>query len=202
MSFNLTLLKSISALYFMNIRFLNEQPAKRMLVVVFIGTGLLLMGLRWFFFDINQVLTEDTAWKISLFGQFNTTKNISVINSPKPKPNKHIRVISQKVYHPGFKIIPAVTTSPGRVRVKATASGNSEVIYEYLVQVSQSPLLSAKINTELSTIQRAKYLLPVPGLDLSLPDILLLKDFLSLGVNSKPEITHKIFQYSSPAMHA
>jgi len=179
----------------MIIRFLTEQRTKRMLIAVFIGTGLLLMGLRWVLFDVNQVFTGDTAWKISLFGRFEVTKDISILNSPKPKPNKYIQLISQKIYHPKFKVIPPLSTLPGRVRARAKASGNADIIYEYLLQIRQNPLISVKTN-ELTTVQRAQYLLPVPELDLSLPDISLLKDYLSLGATSKTELTHKIFQHS------
>jgi len=176
----------------------GEQRTKRMLVVFFICASILLMGLRWFIFDANRVLPEDSAWKISLMGKFEVNKGITLIYSAKPKALKSIRIISQKVYHPNLKILPTIKSTPGKTRAKATETAKTELIYEYLVQLSKNPLpLTTTLIPEMTSAQRENYLLPVSGLNLSLPDVVLLKEFLSRDVNSKPELIHKIFQHTN-----
>jgi len=178
-------------------RLFGEQKTKRMLVVFFICSSVSLMGLRWFIFDANRVLPEDSAWKIVLTGKFEVNKGITLIYSAKPKALKSVRIISQKVYHPNLKILPTIKSTPGKTRAKATETGNTEIIYEYLVHISKNPLPLTALKPEMTSVQRENYLLPVSGLNLSLPDVTLLKEFLSRDVNSKPELIHKIFKHTN-----
>lgn len=175
---------------------LTEKATKHTLIILFICTGLGLMGLRGVYFGANRVLEEDTAWKISLAGQFEVTKDVTIIRSARPKPGRYANVISQRVYHPGLKMQAANATTSGHISVKATQSGITELLVEYYIQVSQTPKPQLSSKLELTPDERQQYLQSNSDLDLSLPILVNLNEVLRRDANTKSELVHKIFLHS------
>jgi len=180
----------------MVVHFLTEKATKNTLIILFICMGIVLMALRSVYFDADRVLEEDTAWKISLAGQFEVSKDITIIQSARPKPGRYTRVISQRIHHPGLKILAVNPTTRGLIRTKAAQSGTAELLIEYHIHASQTPtpLLSSK--PALTPEERQLYQVSDTDIDLSLQSLVYLNEVLHQDVNNKSELVHKIFLHS------
>jgi len=174
---------------------ITEKLTKRTLIVLFILAGISAMGIRWIYFGVDRISPEDTAWKITLNGQFEVIKDVTIITVLKPKTKKQNKLISQRFYHPGLKILTPSQSKPGLVHAKARQSGKTEFIAEYHIQQSQTPVLQTNKQIELSPIQREKYLQPDKIINLSLDELSILSTYLRKDLNSKSELTHKIYQH-------
>lgn len=86
--------------------------------------------------------------------------------------------------------------APGFVRTRATESGTAELLVEYIVTVSQTPILQLKKEKPLSVRQREKYLTSNDHIDLSLPLLIKLNETLQVESSSKSDLVETIFLYS------
>ena len=180
----------------MVVRLLTEKTTKNILIILFICVGIALMGIRWIYFDVDRVLEEDTAWKISLAGRIEAEKDKTIIYSAKPKSGRYNKVISQRFYHPSFRLKTAKPGNSGKIAAKATRTGKTEFQTEYHIQISQAPHLITEKKSPLSIPDREKYLLSDTSVDLKLQSLVNLSEFLGRGINTKPELLSKIFSYS------
>ncbi len=167
-----------------------------MLIILFICIGLGTMSIRFIYFGSHHFFKEDTIWKISLSGRFNVTKDASVISSPRPKAGQFYKLISQRFYHPGLKILSANRLKPGYINAKATRTDTTELIIDYHIQLSQTPVIQLNGKTALATQQREKYLQSDANIDLSLPALLNLNEYIQADITNKDDLLHKIFLHS------
>jgi len=160
------------------------------------------MGIRWAYFDVDRVLEEDTAWKISLTGLIEAEKDTTILSGAKPKSGRYNKVISQRFYHPDFRLITTIPARAGKVTARARRSGKTEFLTEYHVQVNVAPQLHLEKKSTLSIAEREKYLLSGTSVDLTQPALVNLSDFLRRGVNNKSELLSKIFLHSQKLLKA
>ncbi|MDH5219380.1 MAG: transglutaminase-like domain-containing protein, partial [Gammaproteobacteria bacterium] len=106
------------------------------------------------------------------------------------------RLISQRFYHPDFKIISSRRLAPGYLRAKSTQTGKTELLIEYLVRTSNVPLFQLKTRDELTTKQREKYLSMEDNIDPVKSPLSIINQSLQSTVISKSDLLHKIFRYS------
>ena len=168
----------------------------RFLIFLFVLIGFVTIALRATYFSPAQIQPEDTVWKISLYGEFDTQKNHSIVSSPIPRTGRYYRLISQRFFHPGLKIISSKHLPPGFVHAKATQTGRTELLIEYLVRTSEVPLFQFKTQGGLTTKQRQKYLSTDGDIDLSGPSLLDANLSLQSSATSKSDLLHKILHYS------
>lgn len=168
----------------------------RWLILLFVFSGIALIVLRTTYFSPIRIQPEDTIWKISLYGQFDAKKNQSIVSSPLPKIGRYYRLISQRFYHPDFKIISSKRLAPGYLRAKSTYTGKTELLIEYLIRTSEVPLFQLKTRDELTTKQREKYLSMVDNIDPVRSSLSIINQSLQSKVINKPDLLHKIFHYS------
>ncbi len=180
----------------MVVRLLTEKATKHLLIVLFIMTGIALMGARWLYFDADRILSEDTAWKISLQAHIEVSKDITIIHGAKPKIGAFHRLISQRFYHPGLKVVTSTPKATGFTRIKATASGITELLIEYQIQVSSTPKPQLYNKPALSPEKREHYLQTSESIDITLPSLVTLSDNLRRDVTDKSQLIQKFFQHS------
>jgi hypothetical protein len=184
----------------MAVHLLTEKTTKHMLIILFMGAGIMLIGLRWLYFGSNRVLPEDTAWKISLAGRFESIKGNTTIESRRPKPSKYTRLIGQRLYHPGLKL--TSKSSAGYFRLKAERSGVNELLLEYDIQLSKTPRPLIGSKPKLDIDERQKYLQPDKHLDLSLASLVNLNKYIQRNVNNKSQLLHNISLHSQKLLEA
>lgn len=180
----------------MVVSLLTEKATKHLMIILFAVVGIAFTGVRWLYFEADPVLPEDTAWKISLKGQIEADKDITVIHSGKPKSGRYHKVISQSFYHPGLKVLSAKPEETGSIRMRATTSGIIELLVEYHVQVSPTPKLQVGDKPALSAEKRALYLGSNENVDITFPALLALSDRLQNDAANKPQLLHNIFLHS------
>lgn len=180
----------------MVVHFLTEKATKHLLIILFIIIGLALMGARALYFDSERVLPEDIAWKISMTGQFEASKDSTIIHSARPKIGRYHRLISQRFYHPGLKILSSKPGSKGFTRIKAAISGVTQLTVEFHIQVSPTPRPQLKEKPALLAEERVLYLKSDEYLDITNPALIELSDYLRRNVENKPQLIQKIFQHS------
>ncbi|MDH5259455.1 MAG: transglutaminase-like domain-containing protein, partial [Gammaproteobacteria bacterium] len=176
--------------------FSSTRVNGRWLILLFVFSGIATIVFRATYFSPARIQPEDTVWKISLYGQFDTKKNQSIVSSPLPKIGRYYHLISQRFYHPDFKIISSKRMAPGYLRAKSTKTGKTELLIEYLVRTSNVPLFQLKTRDELTTKQREKYLSMEGNIDPVTSPLSIINQSLQSTVLSKSDLLHKIFHYS------
>ena len=176
---------------------LTGKTTKRTLILLFLVTGALVMALRYFYFNSPNIYPEDSAWKVSLIGQFNTLKDATRINAMRPRPGRFHRLVSQRLYHPNLKVL--VTKQPGKrkgITALALKTGKTDLLVEFHLQLSQSPLNLVSNKDALTPEDRETYLKSSTVIDISLKEISSLNKVLEQGSDNKPALLEKIFQHS------
>jgi hypothetical protein len=185
----------------MAVQLLTEKITKRTLILLFLGLGITIAGFRGLYFGAESVLPEDTVWKISLSGRFQTTKNETRILVARPKTGRYKKLIVQRVYHPDFKVFSS-TSSTRYLRAKSISTGASQLIIEYHLQLSQTPTRPEIKKIKLEPLERQQYIESNDELDLSLASLKNLNEFLHRDVENKEQLIQKIFLYSQKPLIA
>lgn len=148
--------------------------------------------LRLNYFGTEPSISEDAAWKISMFSLVDAVKDKTTLRNPGPISGQYYKLISQQYHHPNFRLLP--TTSKSRfLAARATESGKTKFNVEYYLQLSPSPLRTIKKKAELTTTQREKYLQSNKQYNLILPRLVQLSEDLNSKASNKDELIHTLF---------
>ncbi|MDH5230313.1 MAG: hypothetical protein OEY38_09650 [Gammaproteobacteria bacterium] len=176
--------------------FLIKKPARQWLIGLFVLLGLSAMLLRWWYFTPERLVNPDPIWEITLVGKFQATKNKSQISSPLPKSNRYAKVISQRLYHPGFRVLSSKKRKPGHTLVQASQSGVLDFLIQYHVQLRQTPVLQTPRLASLSTVLREKYLASDAQIDLESTTLQSLNQLLQASINTPQDLIAEFFKFS------
>lgn len=174
----------------------TSKKAIHALVILLSICGISLMVLRWLYFVPDRILPEDMAWKVTLAGQLAIKKKETLIQTSTPKSKRQYKMISQRFYQPRLKLVSSKPSSAEQLLFIATASGSTELIVEYHIQVTPTAKTKPGTAVKLSSEERTLYLQSDEMMDLSLPSLVQLSDLLRRDVTSKPQLVNKIFHHS------
>lgn len=182
------------------------HASKKTLILYFLIIGFTATLIRWFVGDSAIVYNEDTVWKLSIAARFDTVADKTFVSSFKPKTGEYTKLISQQLYHPDFQMLKSKPPKVGGIRGRATRTRtNSELLAEYYVQLSHSPIqLFSKIQTskfKLLPQKREQYLSSDLIINLTLPSLVQLNERLKAQAYDKPNVLHLIFLHSQQLVH-
>ena len=176
-------------------QFLTNTLARNTLIILFIVLGLSLIFARYLYTGTNYTLEEDIAWRITLITEVETQEKDTILSSPRPKSSRYSKVISQRLYHPDFRILVAKQAKKGYIRARANITGNTQFLIEYHLQISRTPHIQVPHSALLTTEEREIYIQP-NDINLTIASLIKLNNYLATGTNSKPELINNIFNYS------
>lgn len=166
----------------------------RVLVSVLILACTSAIAFRLTYFGTERLLSEDTAWKISIVSLITAVKNKTIVHHSKPESGQYYNLISEQYYHPKFRLLSSKSKKTRFLRAKAIESGQTKYTVEYDVHLSQTPLRKIKKKVKLSTNQRAKYLQSNKQHNLTLPRLAVTSDKLNSISHNKQELIRNIFR--------
>lgn len=175
-------------------RFFDTTTRTWRYILLFVIAGLLATTLRAVYFDDSTLLPENTIWKLSMQVRFTAEKQATTLQSVKPKSNRHYRLISQRFYHPDFKVALAPQNKKSAIRITAIRSGVKEFIAEYHLQRRSSSILPPA-TISISAEEREKFLSLDEAAQTALKSLQLLNERILKSSHNKPELIHHIFLY-------
>ena len=177
-------------------QFLTNTIARNSLISLFIVLGLSLILVRYLYTGTNYTLNEDIAWRITLVTEVETQEKATILSSPRPKSSRYNKVISQRLYHPDFRILIAKQAKKGYIRARAINTVNTQFLIEYHLQISRTPHAQVPHSASLTTEEREIYIQSNDDINLTEASLIKLNEYLAAGSSSKPELINKLFNYS------